>query len=199
MHSREYTDLSKRRDNMKKDLVKIFKALADQSRLLIINSLIERDMYVEALTESLGLSPSTVSFHLKKLEQAGLVNSRKDQYYVVYSVNREILDRRIIEFIKIEDVEKEAQEQRLNDYRNKVINAFMQYGKLKSIPVQRKKRRIILEELAKEFVTGRKYTEKEVSEILGRFNEDFAFLRREMVGEGIFKRENGIYELIIEE
>lgn len=184
---------------MKKDLVKIFKALADQSRLLIINSLIERDMYVEALTESLGLSPSTVSFHLKKLEQAGLVNSRKDQYYVVYSVNREILDRRIIEFIKIEDVEKEAQEQRLNDYRNKVINAFMQYGKLKSIPVQRKKRRIILEELAKEFVTGRKYTEKEVSEILGRFNEDFAFLRREMVGEGIFKRENGIYELIIEE
>lgn len=183
---------------MKKDLVGIFKALADKSRLLIINSLIEKDMYVEALTESLGLSTSTVSFHLKKLEQAGLVNSRKEQYYVVYSVNKEVLDKRIIEFIKIEDVEKEAQDQRLNEYRDKIINAFMQYGKLKSIPVQRKKRRIILEELAKEFEHGRKYSEKEVSEILGKFHEDFAFLRREMVGEGIFKREKGIYELVNE-
>ena len=182
---------------MKTDPVSLFKALADKSRILIVNSLIEKDMYVEALSESLGLSASTVSFHLKKLEQAGLVFSRKEQYYTVYSINRETLDKRILDFIKVEDVEKEAQDQRLTDYRNKVIGAFMEYGKLKSIPVQRKKRRIILEVLAGEFEIGKKYTEREVNDVLRKFHEDFAFIRREFIAEELFRRENGIYERLL--
>ena len=47
-------------------------------------------MYVELLAERLGLSKSTVCFHLKKLEDAKIVSSCKEQYYSVYSLNEDI-------------------------------------------------------------------------------------------------------------
>ncbi len=72
--------------------LKIFKSLSDMSRLRIVQSLTQGDMYTELLAERLELTPSTVSFHMKKLEEAGLVVSRKEQYYTVYSLNRELLE-----------------------------------------------------------------------------------------------------------
>ena len=49
------------------DAINLFKCLADKSRLQILKSLAVEDMYVERLAERLGLTPSTISFHLKKL------------------------------------------------------------------------------------------------------------------------------------
>ena len=72
--------------------LKIFKSLADTSRLRIVQSLTKGDMYTELLAERLGITPSTVSFHMKKLEDAGIVVSRKEQYYTVYSLNRDVLE-----------------------------------------------------------------------------------------------------------
>ena len=72
--------------------LKIFKSLSDMSRLRIVQSLTKGEMYTELLAERLGLTPSTVSFHMKKLEDAGLVVSRKEQYYTVYSLNRNMLE-----------------------------------------------------------------------------------------------------------
>ena len=62
----------------------ILKALADDTRLKILRALSERDMYVELLAERLQLSAATVSFHMKKLQAAGLVDSRREQYYISY-------------------------------------------------------------------------------------------------------------------
>ena len=56
--------------------IAILKALADQSRLAIVNSLLERSQYVEEIAKRHGLAASTVSFHLRKLEQAGLPPGR---------------------------------------------------------------------------------------------------------------------------
>lgn len=44
------------------------KALADKTRILIINILMQRESYVEEISEILDMSPSTISFHMKKLE-----------------------------------------------------------------------------------------------------------------------------------
>ena len=49
------------------NVVKLFKCLSDKSRLQILKSLINEDMYVELLTPRLNLAPSTISFHLKSL------------------------------------------------------------------------------------------------------------------------------------
>ena len=43
--------------------IKLFKCLADKSRLQILQSLAAEDMYVELLAERLGLTPPTISFH----------------------------------------------------------------------------------------------------------------------------------------
>jgi hypothetical protein len=153
-------------------------------------------MYVELLSERLGLTPSTISFHLKKLEEAGIVYSTKEQYYVIYNINKDILRGSLLDLIKSDEMQKSAEERREADYRKKVIEAFFEYGKLKSIPVQQKKKRIILEEIAKNFEANRKYTEKEVNLTIADFNDDFCTIRRDMISERIFMRENGIYELI---
>ena len=53
---------------MSRDCIKLMKCLADKSRILIINNLMEEPMYVELLSQRLNLAASTISFHLKKLE-----------------------------------------------------------------------------------------------------------------------------------
>ena len=177
------------------DAIKLFKCLADKSRLQILKSLLNEDMYVERLAERLGLTPPTISFHLKKLEDVGAVKSYKDQYYTMYSICRDVFMTNIIDIISEQSAEADEQNEREEAYRKKVIDAFMEYGKLKSIPAQRKKKRIILELIAEKFEPGRHYTEREVNIIIADFNDDFCTLRRDMISEGILKREKSEYRL----
>lgn len=175
------------------DAIKLFKCLADKSRLQILKSLMKEDMYVERLAERLGLTAATISFHLKKLEDAKAVTSYKDQYYTMYTICKDVFMTNIIDIIGEEAEEIDEQTRREEEYRRKVIRTFFEYGKLKSIPAQRKKKRICLEEIAKAFEVERKYDEMEVNSIIKEFHEDYCTLRRDMVGEGILIRENQIY------
>ena len=173
--------------------IALFKCLADKSRIQILKSLMEEDMYVERLSERLGLTPATISFHLKKLVEAGAVKSRKEQYYTVYAINGDIFNVSILDILKEKSEEKSIQDERDEAYRQKVIDSFFEYGKLKSIPAQRKKERIVLEEIAKAFEAGRDYTEREVNIIIADYNDDFCTIRRDMIAEGLLEREKMIY------
>ena len=173
--------------------VKLFKCLSDTSRLRIVQSLTKGEMYTELLSERLELTPSTVSFHMKKLEDAGLVVSRKEQYYTVYSLNRKVLEQSVYEVVTSEPAGADEQQKREEEYRSKVIKSFFEYGRLVSIPVQRKKKLICYEKIAERFEIGRVYEEKEVNEIITPIHEDYCTIRRDMIGEGIFKREGTKY------
>lgn len=173
--------------------LKLFKCLSDMSRLRIVQSLTRGEMYTELLAERLELTPSTVSFHMKKLEDAGLVVSRKEQYYTVYSLNREVLNQTVFEVVTSEPVEIDEQQKREEQYRQKVIKAFFDYDKLRSIPVQRKKKIICYEKIAEQFEIGKVYEEKEVNEIISPIHADYCTIRRDMISEGIFKREGSRY------
>lgn len=175
------------------EAVQLFKCLGDRSRLQILKSLAQEDMDVERLAGRLGLSESTVCFHLKKLEQARAVSGRKEQYYRVYALNRELFRPSMLELLEERSDQAELQERREEAYRRQVVAAFLSGGRLKTIPAQRKKRRIILEELARAFAYDRAYPEREVNLILSEYHEDFCTLRREMVGERLLARENGVY------
>ena len=94
------------------DAIKLFKCLADKSRLQILKSLVKEEMYVERLAERLNLTPATISFHLKKLEDAGAVTSRKEQYYTMYSIRNEVFMTNILDIIKEESDEADEQKQR---------------------------------------------------------------------------------------
>ena len=175
------------------EAISLFKCLSDKSRLQILKSLAIEDMYVERLAERLGISAPTLSFHLKKLADAGAVTSYKSQYYMMYSLNKEVFEVSILDILNEESDEAEAQVRRDAQYRQEVINAFFEYGKLKSIPAQRKKERIVLEVIADAFEYDRIYSEREVNIIIADFHADFCTIRRDMKGEGLMDRDKNGY------
>ena len=69
-----------------KDVVKAFKAIADESRLRILGMLKGKSLCVCEIASVLGLAQSTVSRHLKVLEESGLVHREKDGLWVAYSL-----------------------------------------------------------------------------------------------------------------
>lgn len=170
------------------EAIRLFKCLSDKSRLQILKSLALEDMYVERLAERLGISAPTVSFHLKKLAEAGAVTSYKSQYYMMYSLNKAVFEVSMLKILQEESDEAEVQAKRDAEYRQKVINAFFEYGKLKSIPAQRKKERIVLEVIAGAFEYDRVYSEREVNILIADFFDDFCTIRRDMIAEGLLDR-----------
>ena len=148
---------------------------------------------MERLAERLDLTPPTISFHLKKLSDAGAVKSYKTQYYTMYALEKSVFMTSLLELIQEKSDEADIQRQRDEAYRRKVIDSFFEYGKLKAIPMQKKKERIILEEIVKAFEPGRRYTEREVNIILADYHDDFCTLRRDMVGEKLLARDHQIY------
>ena len=177
--------------------LKLFKGLADRSRLQILKSLLEEDMYVERLAQRLELTPATVSFHLKKLMDAGAVSSRREQYYTMYSINKEVFQCRILDILGEKSSDAQRQQEREARYRQRVLDSFFEYGRLKSIPAQRKKERICLEEIAKELELGRPYPERELNQVLLRFHQEKKKKSRDMISEGILRREEGLYTRLV--
>lgn len=175
------------------EALRLFKCLADRSRLQILKSLAREDMYVEQLAGRLDLTPPTVSFHLKKLLESGAVRCEKSQYYMMYSLQREVFDLSMLDILTAQSEDAEQQAARDAAYRQKVLDAFFEYGKLKSIPVQRKKERIILEEVVKAFEPDRDYAEREVNLLLADYYDDFCTLRRDLVAEKLLTRDHGVY------
>jgi len=170
----------------------LFKVLADKSRLQILNSLLEEPMVVERLASRLNLAISTVSFHLKKLEEAGLVESYKDQYYKQYTIKKALFNQPLSTLITLD--KDPIIEDRDAAYRNKVIETFFNNDYVEQLPVQRKKRFIILEEIAKAFHETKIYDETEVNEILMRYHDDYCTLRRDLVDFKFLARDHGHYK-----
>lgn len=170
------------------EAIRLFKCLSDKSRLQILKSLMIEDMYVERLAERLGITAPTVSFHLKKLTEASAVTSYKSQYYTMYSLNKTMFERPILDILAERSDDAAVQAQRDAEYRQRVIDTFFEYGKLKSIPSQRKKERIILEVIVEQFEFNHIYTEKEVNLLIADFYDDFCTIRRDMIAEKLLAR-----------
>ena len=66
------------------DFIKVMKALSDKNRVKIVKMLQYRELCVCEIQNALGVSQPTVSKHLKVLEQADIVRSRKDGQWTNY-------------------------------------------------------------------------------------------------------------------
>jgi predicted transcriptional regulator len=176
-------------------VTELFKGLADRSRLLILKSLQEQPQYVEELARRLNLAESTVSFHLSKLEKIGLVRKEKNQYYTIFSIKKELFEKKLEEFMNFTDDEKKEQEKRIQIYKDKIIKTFMRDGRISQIPSQKQKRWVIFELILNEFEFGKDYAEKEVNEIIQKYHEDYCMIRRSFIEERAMIREEGIYRI----
>ena len=172
-------------------MVLFFKALADANRLKVLGLLAQRPYSGEELAALLDLKPSTVSHHLAKLAEAGLVSARAQGYYSVYQLETAALEKVRLLFPG-QDVAAAAAEVDADAYDRKVVADFSRPdGSLKTIPSQRKKLEAILRHVVQSFEPGRRYSEPQVNEILAHFHPDTASLRRELVGYGMMQREGG--------
>lgn len=167
----------------------LFKVLADETRLRIINILAKSDSYIELIASKLDITEAAACYHLKKMEHVGLVKAARSQFYIIYSLNTEMLDATLRDMAIHSDYAIKD-----NDaYRADVIKHFFKYGKLVSIPVQQKKREIVLMEIGKIFEVGKIYDEKEVNEMIHQFHEDHCTIRRELIALRILQRNNNKY------
>lgn len=176
--------------------IEIMKSLADMSRLQVLNSLMAKPQYVEELAQRLNLAVSTVSFHLKKLEKAGLISKSKEQYYIIYSVNKEILNLSLYELTSFENIEALIQEERICKYNEKVIKTFIKKNKLIKLPVQHKKKLIILNEFKRLFKPNTKYKEEDINHLIQTIYDDYCTIRRLLIEEGIMIRDKQLYWLV---
>jgi hypothetical protein len=71
-----------------------------------------------------------------------------------------------------------------------VLRRFVHDGRLLAMPAARGKRLVVLDHLAGQFEPGRRYPEREVNELLGRYHPDYAMLRRYLVDDGFLDRED---------
>lgn len=81
---------------------RLFKALSDPHRVRIVNLLANAGeaVCVCDITEAIGLSQPTISFHLKKLVTSGLLDREKRATWAYYSLNRKALDQ-LAEVVKV--------------------------------------------------------------------------------------------------
>lgn len=175
------------------EVLPVFRALADESRLRLIGLLSSgEERSVEELSSLLGLRPPTVSHHLATLRAVGLVSMRSvgttHLYSFVPSTLRGLNKSLAPEKLAV-DVDGDA-------WERKVLNDFLEEGRLKTIPASERKRLVVLKWLAAKFSAERSYPELEVNAILAEFHNDYASLRRYLVDYGFMTRRGGIYRRV---
>jgi len=72
-----------------RDVIKAVKALSDETRLRILNILLERECCVCEVMQALEISQTSASRNLKLLYDAGFLTMRKEGVWVLYSIDRE--------------------------------------------------------------------------------------------------------------
>jgi hypothetical protein len=170
------------------ELMNFMKSLADADRLKIAGLLGVEALSASQVAERLGMKQSEAAHHLDVLVEAGLAH-KEGAAYLLDSRALEMQSRRMLA-----QSHPPAPQYEGDDFEVKTLRAyFNRDGTLKSIPNQNKKLMVILNHLAKDFERGVKYPESQVNQMLRRYHEDHAALRRYMVDNGQLQREKGIY------
>ena len=75
-----------------RDLVKVYKVLSDESRLRVLNLLLERECCVCEVMQALGISQSKASRILSALYDAGILKLHRDGLWALYSIDWDGMD-----------------------------------------------------------------------------------------------------------
>jgi hypothetical protein len=179
---------------MRVDLVKIFKSLADPARLRMIGLLVQGERCGQELAAELSLSPPTVSHHLRRLRDAGLLRERREAPYVFYQFDQEALRTAVLSVTDEKKATKLATAG-LDTDRRKVLETFFDGDHLTAIPSQRRKKEIVFEEILRRIPRREVYTERQLSDYIAVIHGDFCTIRREFIMGRYMEREAGRYRL----
>ena len=172
-------------------LVQLFKALADPNRLRIVGLLVERKRCGQELASALRISPATISHHLRVLREAGLLRESRQRPYTFYKLDLKVLHKAMTTVTDRKAVQQFAAEGSLSEEERKVLGTFFEGSTLRAIPVQRKKKEIVFEEILRRLPRRKTYTERELSRFIETIHPDYATIRREFIMGMYMEREGG--------
>lgn len=178
-------------------LVNFHKTLGDPTRIRILALLRHGPLHGQAIAGKLGLKPPTITHHMAKLRDIGLINERREKNTIYFSLNVKKLEYSATAILNLVSEHQNNEEFKTTEFeRNQVLqNFFTIDGKLKQLPAQRKKKIIVLAHIVKGLKIGVTYDEKEMNDYLKQFFEDYATLRRELIMNHFMYRENNKYEM----
>lgn len=156
--------------------------LVEEIRLRVVAAMALGSRSLDDITRATGLDAKEAGRALTRLQSAGVVE-REGGAYVLNLEEWRLASRRPAEHAAEGSAPEEA----------KVLRSFFRRGRLVSIPVQLGKRIVVLDHIAQAFEPGRRYSEREVNEILHSFHDDHATLRRCLVEEELLHRDHGVY------
>jgi biotin operon repressor len=170
-------------------LLNFFKALADANRLKLIGLLATKESSVEELSAVLDISPSTVSHHLSKLAEIGIVAARADGYYNIYRLETDALENMAKQLLVKETLPEVAKDLDRKAYDRKILKDYLnEDGTIAQLPTNQRKLEVILQYIADRFEIGEIYTEKTVNQVIGDLHEDISGLRRDLISFGYLDR-----------
>lgn len=171
----------------------LYQAIGDPTRLRILGLLAERPRTGKELSDDLGLTPPTISHHMARLTDVGLVSATPEAQRRIYRLDFDALRAPLI---SDEDEANSAVRTFTSDPdATRVLRDFFDGELLRCLPAQRKKRVIVLRRLLERFAPDRAYPEREVNDLLRTAHDDVATLRRELVDYGFLTRDAGVYRV----
>ncbi|PTX55047.1 DNA-binding transcriptional ArsR family regulator [Melghirimyces profundicolus] len=129
-------------------LVDFHKALADPTRIRILLLLTRQPLHGQAIAGKLGITPPTVTHHMARLREAGLVRQRRVKNTQYFHLDRDVLKRKSRALLNMMEDPGPTEPDAARFEQGVHRNFFTPDGKLKQLPAQRKKRLIVLRRLA---------------------------------------------------
>jgi ArsR family transcriptional regulator len=106
------------------DIVTIFKALADDTRVRVLKLLSRGELCVCEIAAALEMEQPRLSFHLRILKEAGIVVDRRQERWILYRLNDADM---LLRFLFLAIQEKNLDAQSLNDFDR--LAAFCRSGR----------------------------------------------------------------------
>ncbi|MDQ1494667.1 MAG: hypothetical protein QOG69_1150 [Actinomycetota bacterium] len=178
------------------DAASLLALLVAGDRLPVVAALVLGERTIEGIASRAELSTRDVLRVLTRLESAGLTSVEGSDWTLHVDVLREAVsgnrwssgDRAHDQPSAVDHAGPVASPQQAA-----VLRSFFRAGRLVRVPVQRTKRLVVLDRLARDFEPGVRYSEAEVNQKLLAYHSDYAALRRYLVDEDYLARENGVY------
>jgi len=189
----ERSEMRETSQNSTLSLQQVVGILNNTFRLKLVGLLATQGYSLGELSSSLHSKTSLVARHLKKLQQLEIV-TLSDGHKQRYELNLKALQGFQQSLLASEkNIVSPLEETILEDEERKVLKSFFTGSRLTTIPAGRDNLAILVQWFARRFIVDRRYQEAEVNEVIEQYYHDAAFFRKDMVGRGFMRRENGVY------